>query len=245
MTKLNKSISPIADLEEFYILGLPIETIIGDCHHLLVRDYPILQSDLKIFSLTKQHFLNALSKENNDKEMLKEVEKMELVQIVLSFEDIRESYERVFDYFFQKKNALAEVGDVNQFNYLRGLILRLSCIQEEKINPNPEIQEAIERSRRIKAQESGKLEFSDIITSVSAYTGKNYREISEMTLYQLYMEFYRVVQLINYQTSTLFATVAEKVEIDDWKKHIKMFEEEKHYITQGQFNKDIKQKIED
>jgi hypothetical protein len=41
------------DIKEFYILGLPIETEIGKCHFLKVKEYPDYFMDLQIVSMTK------------------------------------------------------------------------------------------------------------------------------------------------------------------------------------------------
>lgn len=234
----------IEDIEEFYILGLPIKTNIGFCHFLKVQDYPQLQNDLQIVSLTRLHYLHQFREANEDEEIVKQLEELSLAQIVFNYEEILSAYERVFTHFFQDSEAIYKIQDEKEFEYYRSLILKLSCIKEEKVNPNPEIQRAIERSRRVKAMDSEKMGFADIVTSVSAIKGVSYEEINNMTLYQLYMDFYRIAQNKNYETSTLFATVAEKVEIESWNKHIDMFEEEKHYISQSEFNKNIKNKIE-
>ena len=230
-------IQSIDDNEEFYILGLPVKTDIGYCHFLKVKDYPKLNRDLQIVSLTKLHFLHQFRENNDDKELLEELEKLSLAQIVFSLDEIKEAYIRVFTHFFQDEEAIYKIQSEEEFEYYRALILKLSCIKEEKINPNPEIQRAIERSKRVKAQESEKMEFADIVTSVSAIKGVGYDEIQEMSLYQLYMDFYRIAQVKSYEASILFATVAEKVEIESFNKHIDMFEEEKHSLTRNEFSK--------
>lgn len=234
----NQNTNAIDDVEEFYVLGLPIKTKIGNCHFLKVKNYPKLYADLQIVSLTKLHFVHGISKENEGREdLLNEFKQLSLMQIVRSYSDVRKVYIRVFAHFFKDENAFFNIRSESEFDYYRSLILKLSCIKEEKINPNPEIQEAIERSRRVKAQDGEKMAFADIVTSVSAIKGVGYDEINEMTLFQLYMDFYRIAQDKNYHTSALFATVAEKVEIEGWNKHIDMFEEEHHGLTRKEFSK--------
>src|SRR5699024_5262698 len=92
----------------------------------------------------------------------------------------------------------------------------------------------IERSKRMKDNGT---DFATIVTSVAAIGGKSYEQINDMTVYQLYMEFQRLAQKISYDTSILFATVAEKVKIDGWNKEIDMFEEEKHALSRSEFSK--------
>lgn len=237
----------IEDIEDYYILGLPIRTNLGDCHFLKVKDYPNFSQDLQVVGMTKDHFINLIYQSNN-KEIVDEIKDFSLMQIVLGVmkEELLPIYERVFEHFLNRKDAFwslikeDEYGeayfDEEEFEKIRQLILKLSCIKEEKINPNPEIQEAIDRSKRVKAQQGGEINFSTIVTSVSALGGKDYSEINEMTLYQLYMNFYRLMQKFSYDTTTLFATVGE-VEIEDWNKKIDMFEEEKHGITRSEFSK--------
>lgn len=223
--------------EDLYILGIPIKTSIGYCHFLKVKDYPRLIEDLNVVSLTKLHYIHAFKKNNEDAEAIEQIEQLDLLSIVANLPDVFDAYQRVFNHFFKGEEVINNIQTVEEFEYCRNLILKFSCIQEEIVNPHPEIQESIERGRRVKASKSGGLKFSTIVTSVSAIGKKNYEAIREMTLFQLYMDFYRIAQEINYHTSTLFATVAEKVDIDDWSKTINMFEEEKHGLTRSEFSK--------
>lgn len=229
-------VETIDDIEDFYILGLPIKTQIGNCHFIKVKHYPKFYGDLQVVKLPKQYFVNEISKDKENKELLEEVNGLSLREIVFGFSDIKDVYTKLFSYFFKDEDALMKIQDDDEFMYYRSLILKLSCEKEETINPNPEIQRAIERSRRVKSQEGEGLAFADIVTSVSAIKGVSYEEINEMTLYQLYMDFHRIGQKFNYETSALFATVAEKVEIEGWSKHIDLFEDEKTGLTRDEFS---------
>lgn len=238
MSEIDLEIDSIDDVEEFYILGLPVKTDIGYCHFLKVKDYPKLYNDLQIFSLTKWHYVHKLMELNKDNKEAERLKDLTLAQIVHSIDEIRRVYEKVFAHFFQDVNAFSKIQTEQEFDYYRGLILKLSCIKEEEVNPNPEIQKWIEKSRRVKSQQGEKMSFADIVTSVSALKGISYEEINEMTLYQLYMDFYRIASKIDYDTGTLFATVStEEVKIEGWNKHIDMFEKEKHGLTREEFSK--------
>jgi len=159
------------------------------------------------------------------------------IYLVLYFPDLKEVYgELLFKVFDSNSNF--QLLNSNNFDYYRKLIMDMNCVKEEKINPNPEIQKWIEKSKKFK--ESGeKLEFSDIVSSVVGYNGLSYNDINEMTIYQLYMTFQRIGQIKGYDTSTLFATVAEKVDVQSWCKHIDLFEEEAHGISRENFDKKI------
>lgn len=229
------------DIKEFYILGLPIETEIGNCHFLKVKEYPDHFFDLQVVALTKNHIIskyNDLNKDGFLNEFIEELHKVDLFEIVIGIPEIRQSYIKLFEKVFND-NAFERV-DKENFTYFRNLVMTMNCLKEEKVNPNPEIQRAIERSRRVKSREGEKLEFADIVTSVVGHNGLTYDAINNFTIFQLYMTYYRIAQFKNYDTSTLFATVAaDKVKIDSWSKHINLFEEEKHVLSHDEFKKTI------
>src|SRR5690606_7116237 len=95
----------------------------------------------------------------------------------------------------------------------------------------------IEKSQRQKQKDGEKQTFSDIISSVVVGSPHSYEEVANMTVLQLYSTFYRISQFQNYKTSTLFATVAEKVQIESWNKHIDLFEKTSSGISASEFNK--------
>jgi hypothetical protein len=226
------------DIKEFYILGLPVETPIGSCNFLKVKEYPDYFMDLQILAMTKNHIVGKYIEINKDgslDELVEELQNVDLFEIVFGIPEIRDSYSRLFTKLFNDENAFANLTNEN-FAYYRKLIMTMSCMKEEIINPNPEIQRAIERSKRVKSREGDKLEFSDIVTSVVGHNGLTYDAINEFSVYQLYMTYYRIAQFKNYDTSTLFATVSsEKVNIESWSKHINLFEEEKHFMDYREF----------
>jgi hypothetical protein len=227
------------DIKEFYILGLPIQTEIGECHFLKVKEYPDFFMDLQVVSLTKNQLINKyheLNKDGSLNELLDELTRLSLYEIQLGLPELQESYYKLFSKVFCGNDAIHHISKEN-FDYYRKLIMVMNCIKEEEANPNPEIQKAIERSRRLKQLDGEKTEFSDVITSVVGFNGLSYHHINEFTIYQLYMTYYRIAQFKNYDTSTLFATVSDKVNVDSWSKHINIFEEEKHFISKDEFDK--------
>jgi hypothetical protein len=227
------------DIKEFYILGLPINTDIGECQFIKVKEYPDCFMDLQVVSLTKLHLINKYSEINKDgslNEFIEEMKKYDLFDLVFTIRELQESYIRLFSKVFNNDKSILKITKDN-FAYYRKLIMEMNCMKEDVINPNPEIQRAIERSKRVKANESEKLEFHDIVSSVVAHSGLTYQEINEFTIYELYMTYYRIAQIKNYDTSTLFATVSDKVKVDSWSKHIDMFADEKHFVSQDKFAK--------
>lgn len=222
-----------------FITGEPIETAIGDCRFFTVREYKKVAQDLSMMSLSKDHIINLLSRDKPNPELkvfIKQMVNYSLYDIVQQMPDFKDSYDRIFkaafpDGGYEKINA-------GTFPKIRELILKMNCVTEEKVNPNPEIQAALERSKRVKALEGGDLKFSDLISSVAMYSGIPYREINNFTILQLYMSFHRISHLKSYDTTTLFATVpGSKVKIENWSKHINLHEEENHSVAYDKFKK--------
>lgn len=226
------------DIKDFYILGLPIDTDIGQCEFIKVKEYPDYFADLQIMSLNKLHIIYKYHKINKNHEfddVIQELEKLTLFEIVTGIPELQTAYCRVFFKVFGNEEVLYKINNQN-FDYYRKLVMDMNCVKEEAINPNPEIQRFIEKSKRVKQQENESLTFADIVSSVVGYNGLSYKDINEMTVYQLYMTFHRIAQIKGYDTSTLFATVStEKIKIESWCKHINLFEEEKHAIEYNKF----------
>lgn len=248
-SKPKNEISVMPDHEEFYAFGLPIETELGVFHPIKVKDYPTYLIHLQTIQSTKEQIIQDYRKHNKGEkfeEVFEQMGQLSLFEFALSDPHTRNSYEKVLNKCFNREQVIDNIEDEEMFNYYRGLILRTNVLKEEKVNPNPEIQAAIERSKRVKSQGQDKFTLSDMMSSVAMLSGLDYRDILEWTVYQLHVSFYRTSQIMNYNTGILFSTVStEKIEISEWNAHIDLFEEEKHYIDQGTFNKEIRGKIED
>lgn len=225
------------NIEEFYITGLPIGTVIGECHFLTVSDYTEYFSHLEALSLTKEKIIFLRANNGESKEVLDELQKLDIVELILIHGDIKEMYTELLAKVFQDEEAFYKIETLEQFLEIRNLIMRMNCVKEEKINPNPEIQKWIEKSKKFKQQEGQKLTFADIVSSIATGTSHTYKDINEMTIYQMYMTFYRINNFKNFDTSTLFATVSsEKIKIESWSSHIDLYEEEQHGISRDEFN---------
>lgn len=227
------------DHQDFYILGIPIDTELGNVSFLRIKDYPDYILDLQVMSMSKLEIIHKYQNTNKNGQldnMISVMRQMSLYQISVELPELRQAYYNVFLKVFGDEKPIGRIGEDN-FEYYRKLIMNMNCMKEEVVNPNPEIQRAIERSKRVKSQEHGKLTFSDICSSIVAYSSIGYKDLIDLTIYQLYMTFHRIGQFKNYDTSTLFATVSGDVNIDNWSKHIDLHEEEKHFISEDQFKK--------
>jgi hypothetical protein len=221
------------DIKEFYILGLPIETEIGVANFIKVKEYPDYSHHLAIMSLTKLHIMNDCSKQ--PQKVIEELKKMTLFELITSISDLNKIYSELFTKVFDTKECLKKINQDN-FDYYRNLIMVMNCAKEDVINPNPEIQKWIEKSKRFK-QSQNSLSFSDIVSSIVGHNGLSYSDINEMTIYQMMTTFRRICKIKNYDTSTLYSTVSTKeIKIEQWFDHIDLFEDESYGISRETFN---------
>ena len=223
-----------------FITGEPIETAIGDCRFFTVREYRKVSQDLSMMSLSKDHIINLMCREKNPEPeyiaFVNHLMTISLYEIVQQLPEFKEAYDRIFKSAFS--NGGWEKINAGTFPKIRELILKMNCVTEEEVNPNPEIQAALERSKRVKDLEGGNLKFGDIISSIAMCSGITYEAINDFTIHQMYMSFHRISHIFNYQTTTLFATVpGSKVKLDNWSKHIDLYEGAKHAVDYDEFKK--------
>lgn len=223
---------------ELFILGIPVDTPIGKCHFLKMKDYNDYAAYLNLIKMSKNEIVyrySQLNKNGELNELIEEMKKLPLFDIVNQLPNFNEAYSEVFQKVFQNEDIFKLI-DRDNFISIRKLIIEMHCHKEEKISPNPEVQRRIEQSKRLKRQEQELLEVYDMISSIMAFTGVPYKEIAEMTMYQMYMTFYRIDRIKDYDTSILFATVSPEAgkNIKHWSEHVDLFEEESHALTDEQ-----------
>jgi len=224
------------NIPDFYILGLPVDTPIGQCSFIKVKEYPDLIEFLNYIQLSRQHFINTLKEQHTDVEELKIIENISLFQLVSETANLKAVYQIVFSFVFNDEEIFNNITE-ELFNDYRSLILKMNGMKEEYINPNPEIQKWIDKSKKFKAGNQEPFFFEDMVSSVVGYNGLSYSDINEMTIYQLTITFQRIAKIKNYDTSTLFSTVAtEKMSIEQWCGHIDLFKEENHGISKDEFD---------
>ncbi len=229
------------NIREFYVLGLPIDTEAGKLNFLKVRDYPDSFLDLQMVSSSKLKLIKEYEKANKDgslDEFIVAANKCSLFELAMSIPDLKEHYFNLFMRVFEDDSWIELINEDN-FDEYRQLVLDMACVKEEKVNPNPEIQRAIERSRRLKSAGQDKMTFSDIFSSVIVGSGADPKKVLNWTIYQLYMVYYRINKFKSFDLTSLFATVpTEKpVDIEMWGDHVDLHEDESHTVTQEEFNK--------
>lgn len=232
--------------KNLFIFGEEVETQFGIIRFLTYREYLSCGAEISLISQNTLHIyynlktqLEKAKAQKESFEVLMELKETDLIEIVMSTEQLLNAYLKIFQLVFDKNEdtkfeKLFESKEV--FNFVRQLIMDMNVITEEKVSPNEEIQKAMERSKRLKKSPQ-ELTFVDIVTSIVASTSNNFEDVCGMNVFQIYAIYARVGAIYSYQTSTLFATVAEKVNIESWNKHIDLFKSEDDAISKDEFDK--------
>lgn len=230
---------------DLFIFGEPVETSLGTVRFLTYKEFLLNQSQLSLIGLNILHiyyyFVNQIPKHEKDKlEQLKPIKEIPLWQYVKEDSQFENVYRMVFGLLIDFTEGFSVddiMNDQEIFMSTRKLIMDMNVITEEEVSPNEEIQKAIERSRRVKQTDSEKQSFVDIITCIVAQTPNDFEKVNKMNVMQVYALYARLNAIHNYKTSTLFATVAEKVTIELWNKHINLFESKSDTLTKTEFDK--------
>ncbi|MFJ7915851.1 MULTISPECIES: hypothetical protein [unclassified Lysinibacillus] len=233
--------------KNLFIFGETVNTKFGSIRFLTYREYLshaaeinlIAQNSLHIYYNYRNQLKEAMADESSLKALM-EIKEADLLEIVLSTRQLLNAYLKIFQLVFdgnEEKQYEIIFESSESFHFVRRLIMDMNVITEDKVSPNEEIQRAIERSRRFKQQSSQEQTFVDIVTSIVASTSNSFDDVCRMNIFQVYAIYARVGAIYNYQTSTLFATVAEKVNIESWNKHIDLFKLEDDVISKNEFDK--------
>ena len=233
--------------KNLFIFGEEVETQFGIIRFLTYKEYLSHSQEISLISQNTLHIyynfkkqLESVKAEKATIEALAELKETELIEIVISTEQLLNAYLKIFQLVFDRNEDIEfeKIFESKEsFNFVRALVMDMNVITEEKVSPNEEIQKAMERSKRFKQQSSQELTFVDIVTSIVASTSNNFEDVCGMNVFQIYAIYARVGAIFSYQTSTLFATVAEKVNIESWNKHIDLFKSEDDVISQNEFDK--------
>lgn len=236
------------DEKDFYIFGLPIQTEFGEVRFLTYLEYlqnltelsAMSQNVLHIYYQYKEMFEKAKLNEEEKLQVensLKELKEETLFNIITSTDGYSAAYRTILGLVIGNDEVIEIIMDNEElFMKYRKLILDMNMLNESPVSPTEEIQKGIERSRRVKmAANKDKQTFGDIVSSITVGAGILPKEVANMTVLQVYSTYYRISKFQNYTTSTLFATVAEKVEIESWSAHVNMWEQESHAVEYSKF----------
>lgn len=137
---------------------------------------------------------------------------LQIIELVTAFKE-----DFTVEYIFE---------DNDRFMEFRQCIMDMNLLKEEKVFKNEELQEGLEIGKKMQQDKSDALLPEDIITSVVALTSNSFEDVLSMSIYQVYAIYARLNSIMNYKTTTLFATVSSDVNIEAWNKHINLLEKE-------------------
>ena len=208
---------------------------IGNVYPIQLKDYDQFQEYSNILYISKNHFaetdtpllalifLNVEHLGYKPDDLILIFEK--LFSLVLRKTVLLHSNNENIWFQVENESETKDIKIINFFNYdeLRSIIMKQNLMFEQKIYKNKLIQEWANKVLMSRSKNSAKISIEDIITTVSVYKSKNYEELMEYSIYQIYADFYRIRKMKKYDTDTLFATVAEKITIEDFAEEINMF----------------------
>ncbi len=223
----------MANIEEFYILGVPIKTRIGILYPIYMSHYWIINKYIHVLALEKDdviQYLSTLSTINEDFETLFDCAKViGLYELICSFKsdeyegfffnDLYQQYKELFTFCF-REDVFDNIQDSEELKHYIEIIKGLNDIKYNKPNPDPEMARFDEMERQLQEAKGEVVTFEAMYTSNLITSGIH---PNEMTVYQFNKAFDRIGQFKNYETSTLFKTVdiENKIDIEFWYSEIK------------------------
>lgn len=232
------------DLTERAILGLPIETPYGLFKPLTLRDYLERGDALAAITFDKRRVLHEIrlnqdEETQNSTELTKLLREMDsqysLKQILIEYMEpyfhayveiiarckVLENEETLEGVREEVYLMLHEI-DPEEFDALRNMILVLNNQSSQTASLDPTIQKWKEKAIKFKSSDKDAPNIPTMVTSVVSFSGHTFEEISNWNITQLLQVFQRIGMLKAYDTTSLFATVTDKIDIQNWSENIEI-----------------------
>lgn len=176
--------------------------------HLEIKeDYKLLDTIINTIILSKCGDTKDSNKlENYMMEIL--LEMCDLISIItrdkISFEIIGGSYT------FSNNSGSIFINGYN-FNNFRNIVMKQNLLKEPKVFEDKLTQKWYEKALKAKQKNAPKIEFEDVVITVSQDMKMKLSEIKEMNIFQLYYYYYRINHVENYRAVTIFRTCSDKL----------------------------------
>lgn len=192
-----------------FILGKPdFIAGVGNVHPILVNDFDEFAECSTLLQIRKEHFI----------EDVRELNLLDLIVIGMRETDVIEKFERLFSLILRKEVKFLsneqtyvfyadENSQIYSDNYdkVKEKIMSQNLIFEQKIYKTKLMQEWADKVLQARAKNAIKMEFEDMLSTVSVFTGKHYWDLANYTIYQLKSDFNRINKLKSYDTGILAA----------------------------------------
>lgn len=232
--------------KEYFIFGKSLETPFGTIRFYSYKEYQERMKELSIisFSMLKfyylfRSFLIEQKAPRSDRKALMSLKEMDLYDFLRTSylqgdKGYLEAYMTVFsdlitnenDVDFTDPEVYFKYMDHEQFYELREIVMTMNLLKEEKMSPNPRVQEFLEKSKRFKNKGKVAPNTETIFSSIFIESGVPYSELLKMTAYQILATYSRIHAHKDFEISSLFATVSGEVEISPWDRNSTFFDEE-------------------
>lgn len=117
-----------------------------------------------------------------------------------------------------------EVIDSSNYELIREIIMRQNLMFEQKIYKDKRVQAIMYKVFEARSKSSVKMEFEDIVSTVSVFTGKHYSDLAEYTVYQLKTDFNRISKFKQYDTNVAFKCVSSSnIDLGHFAENLDMF----------------------
>lgn len=200
---------------------------VGEVFPVLVQNYDEFVDCSMVLQIKKEHFL----------EEAREHRLLDLLVYGMRETDVTRKLEKLFSLVLRKQTVFSlqkqsgsyefatnEGRVVNADNYdeLKAVIIRQNLIYEQKLFKSRLMQEWADKVLQARAKHQIKMEFEDMISTVSVFTGKHYWDLSRYTIYQLKSDFNRISKIMNYKTGVLAAINGSGQKIEHYSESLEL-----------------------
>jgi len=205
--------------KELWFLENPVETRIGNCRFIKVKEYEKLLILSSILQLEKTKAIEYI-KDNNkltegiDK-IVETLNELSFVEIIRNIRELGlyEGYSNLLDFCFEDKGCFDLVETDEELTFYINLIKEMNCIIFEKPCLNPELEYFNKLERIAKERKGEVITFKSMTMNVGLYKDN----VLDISIYNLHEYFNTIANNKNYDTGTLFQTVStEKMQITPW-----------------------------
>lgn len=212
----------------FFYLGNPVKTPIGLVEFKKVKDYEEVSEHLSVLQQTDKMAILKLLAMGKNMDIAKALKNEPLIDILVILKDtlLYTQYTDALTYFFGvnlidvSKTPLIYT-DAELYDYLELIYHMNSTAFPKRRTGNAEIDKYLDYEKQLaKRKHGGNITIESIMSSVAVGMGLSNEELGELTIYQLYVNFYRVGQFKAYDTTMLFRTIDPKIKPVEWNGHV-------------------------
>lgn len=224
--------------EPFFVIGKPLETKYGVIKPVKVKDYANASLHLKFLEMpeweVKEYVLKRVANTQYKDFVERKFEHHTLLTCIQeNVIQLREYYEKLFKDLildYDEDAFIFQFTTMADFENFRRLLLKFNGIEVEESNPNPEIRKFQLFKKKMDEVKGGSIDFETAYTSLMVMGSLSSESINEMTMYQFYKAFERLVLAVRHEDTMKVKTTGfgSDIEVVDAFKRLSK-EEDGHY----------------